>query len=155
MQSRGTQITMVKWTNAGGQTKRANERSFVYRPPAWRRWRNVKTTYIHKLVYRVKRFNKSQNPRRNWTDCQVKPKLISYILMKSLTFFSLSAARASQVYTKTVNSGFFSALLALYKATQRPNTVVNFILKHILMLSFTITRFLNHFKQNIFHTFYS
>ena len=36
---------MVKWTNAGGQTKRANERSFVYRPPAWRRWRNVKTTY--------------------------------------------------------------------------------------------------------------
>ena len=24
-------------TNAGGQTKRENERSFVYRPPAWRR----------------------------------------------------------------------------------------------------------------------
>ena len=45
MQSWETQITMVKWTNAGGQTKRANERSFVYRPPAWRRWRNVKTTY--------------------------------------------------------------------------------------------------------------
>ena len=45
MQSRETQITMVKWTNAGVQTKRANERSFVYRPPAWRRWRNVKTTY--------------------------------------------------------------------------------------------------------------
>ena len=40
-----TQITMVKWTNAGGQTMRANERSFVYRPPAWRQWRNVKTTY--------------------------------------------------------------------------------------------------------------
>ena len=36
---------MVKWTNAGGQTKRANERFFVYCPPAWRRWRNVKTTY--------------------------------------------------------------------------------------------------------------
>ena len=45
MQSRETQTTMVTWTNAGGQTKRANERSFVYRPPAWRRWRNVKTTY--------------------------------------------------------------------------------------------------------------
>ena len=45
MQSRETQITMAKWTNAGGQTKRANERSFVYRPPAWRRWRNLKTTY--------------------------------------------------------------------------------------------------------------
>ena len=46
MQSRETLLTMVKWTNAGGQTKRsANERSFVYRPPAWRRWRNVKTTY--------------------------------------------------------------------------------------------------------------
>ena len=45
MQSRETQITMVKWTNAGGQTKRANERSFVYRPLAWRRWRNLKTTY--------------------------------------------------------------------------------------------------------------
>ena len=45
MQSRETQITMVKWTNAGGQTKGANERSFVYCPPAWRRWRNVKTTY--------------------------------------------------------------------------------------------------------------
>ena len=27
------------WTN-----KTSNERSFVYRPPAWRRWRNVKTT---------------------------------------------------------------------------------------------------------------
>ena len=45
MQSRETQKTMVKWPNAGGQTKRANERSFVYPPPAWRRWRNVKTTY--------------------------------------------------------------------------------------------------------------
>ena len=45
MQSRETQITMVKWTNAGGQTERANEQSFVYRPPTWRRWRNVKTTY--------------------------------------------------------------------------------------------------------------
>ena len=45
MQSPETQITMVKWTNTGGQTKRANEWSFVYRPPAWRRWRNVKTTY--------------------------------------------------------------------------------------------------------------
>ena len=45
MQSRETQITIVKWTNAGGQTKRANERSFVYRRPAWRRWRNVKATY--------------------------------------------------------------------------------------------------------------
>ena len=45
MQSRETQITMVKWTDAGGQTKRANERSFAYRPPVWRRWRNVKTTY--------------------------------------------------------------------------------------------------------------
>ena len=45
MQSRETQITMVKWTNAGGQTKRTNERSFVSRPPAWRQWRNVKTTY--------------------------------------------------------------------------------------------------------------
>ena len=43
MQSRETQTTMVKWTKAGGQTKRANERSFVYRPPTWRRWRNVKT----------------------------------------------------------------------------------------------------------------
>ena len=36
MRSRETQITVVKWTNAGGRTKRANERSFVYRPPAWR-----------------------------------------------------------------------------------------------------------------------
>ena len=37
MQSRETQITMVKGTNTGGQTKRANEQSFVYRPPVWRR----------------------------------------------------------------------------------------------------------------------
>ena len=50
MQSRETQITMMKLTNAGGQTKRANERSFVYRPPAWRRWRNVKTTYSSLFV---------------------------------------------------------------------------------------------------------
>ena len=78
---------------------------------------NTRTHYIHKLVYRVKRFNKSPNQRRNWTDCQVKPKLISYMLMKSLTFFSLGAARASQVYTKTVNSGLFTALLALCTTT--------------------------------------
>ena len=45
MQSRETQITLVKWTNAGGQTKRANERSFVCRPPAWQRWRNVKSAF--------------------------------------------------------------------------------------------------------------
>ena len=57
---------------------------------------NTRTHYIHKLVYRVKRFNKSQNRRRNWTDCQVKSKVISYMLMKSLTFFSLGAARALQ-----------------------------------------------------------
>ena len=37
-----TQITMVKWTNAGGQTKQANEGSFVYRTPAWRRWQTWK-----------------------------------------------------------------------------------------------------------------
>ena len=52
MQSRETQITMVKWTNAGGQTKPANEWSFVYHPPAWRRWRNVKTTYC--LLFSVR-----------------------------------------------------------------------------------------------------
>ena len=34
--------------------------------------------------------------------------------MKSLTFFSLGAAHASQVYTKTVNSGFFRALLTRF-----------------------------------------
>ena len=51
MQSRETQITMVKWTNAGGQTERANERSFVYRPPARRRWRNVKTTLMEVQRY--------------------------------------------------------------------------------------------------------
>ena len=45
-----TQIAMVKWTNAGGQTIQANEGSFVYRPPAWRRWRNVKTTYIYCIL---------------------------------------------------------------------------------------------------------
>ena len=88
-------------------------------------------------------------------DCQVKRKLISYMLMKSLTFFSLGTTRTSQVYTKTVNSGLFTVLLALYKTTQRLQTVVNFILIHILMLSFTITRFLNHFKQNMFPTLYS
>ena len=36
---------MLKCTNAGGQTKRANERLFVCCPPAWRRRRNVKTTF--------------------------------------------------------------------------------------------------------------
>ena len=49
MQSGETQITMVKWTNAGWQTKRANERSFVYRRPVWRRWRNVKAAYWRSL----------------------------------------------------------------------------------------------------------
>ena len=38
-------IAFNKCTNCGGQTKRANERIFVYRPPAWRRCRNVKATY--------------------------------------------------------------------------------------------------------------
>ena len=37
-QSRETQIPSKQIT--------ANERSFVYHPPAWRRWCNVKTTYI-------------------------------------------------------------------------------------------------------------
>ena len=41
----GRHKKMVKWTNTGGQKKWANERSFVYRPPAWQRWRNLKTTY--------------------------------------------------------------------------------------------------------------
>ena len=57
MQSRETQIAMVKWTNAGGQTKRANERSIVYRPPAWRLWRNVKTTYSVYKSYKVSEKN--------------------------------------------------------------------------------------------------
>ena len=60
MQSRETEITMVKWTNAGGQTKRANERSFVYRPPAWRRWRNMKTTYLA-IVEEMFHVNSSSN----------------------------------------------------------------------------------------------
>ena len=65
-QSRETQITMVKWTNAGGQTKRANERSFVYRPQAWRRWRNVKTTYYHRQ--RVKKIRSvANNAANSWT----------------------------------------------------------------------------------------
>ena len=51
MQSRETQITMVKWTNTGGQTKRANEQSFVYPPPAWRWWHNVKTTYTRPFLF--------------------------------------------------------------------------------------------------------
>ena len=80
---------------------------------------NTRTHYIHKLVYRVKRFKKSPNRRRNWTDCQVKPKLISYMLMKSLTFFSLVAARASQVYTKTVNSGLFTRFTRPHKDRKR------------------------------------
>ena len=42
----GDTKAMLKWANAGRQTKRANERSFFYSPPAWRRWRNVKTTYL-------------------------------------------------------------------------------------------------------------
>ena len=33
----GDTINNGEITNAGGQTKRANERSFVYYPPVWRR----------------------------------------------------------------------------------------------------------------------
>ena len=40
-----TEITMMKCANAGGRTKRTNERSIVFRPPAWSRWHRVKTTY--------------------------------------------------------------------------------------------------------------
>ena len=62
---------MVKWRNAGGQTKRANEQSFVYRPPAWRRWRNVKTTYYVLtnqawFVAQVRNWRRSPLPSRRW-----------------------------------------------------------------------------------------
>ena len=49
---------MKKWTNVSGQTKPANERSFVYRPPAWRRWRNVKTTYLFRNVMNYRNLGK-------------------------------------------------------------------------------------------------
>ena len=39
--SNNGEINKCWWTN-----KRANELSFVCRPQAWRRWRNVKTTYF-------------------------------------------------------------------------------------------------------------
>ena len=60
-----TQITMVKWTNAGGQTKRANEQSFVYRPPAWRRWRVVlKTKHSKaKTEARSTQISKTNHPK--------------------------------------------------------------------------------------------
>ena len=41
------------------------------------------------------------------------------MLMKSLTFFSLVAARASQVYTKTVNSGLFTRFTRPHKDRKR------------------------------------
>ena len=68
----------------------------------------VKDSISHKIDVEIE-------PTVKW-----KPKLISYMLMimKSLTFFSLGAAHASQVYTKTVNRGFFSAALTPYKPTQ-------------------------------------
>ena len=58
---RETQITMVKWTNAGGQTKRANERSFVYRPLLWRRWRNVKTRLRSDMTYQFAQMFSNSN----------------------------------------------------------------------------------------------
>ena len=78
MQSRETQITMVKWTNAGGQTKRANERSFVYRPPAWQRWRNVKTTYS---IFQIKagRFRKRYCSCNRFANENLSPRLFSNI----------------------------------------------------------------------------
>ena len=51
---------MVKWTNAGGQTKGANEQSFVYRPPVWRQWRNVKTTYSLEDCVKVSLLDKTK-----------------------------------------------------------------------------------------------
>ena len=59
MHPRETQITMVKSRNAGGQTKRANERSFVYRhqyggddvtckPPIPSEWKDARVTPIVK-----------------------------------------------------------------------------------------------------------
>ena len=66
MQSRETQITMVKWTNAGGQTKGADEQSFVYRPPAWRLWRNVKTTYSEEPLLWSSRNAPAKETRMSW-----------------------------------------------------------------------------------------
>ena len=101
MQSRETQITLVKWTNADGQTKRANERSFVYRPPAWRRWGNVKTTYWLALKMWGTRHFGSENfvIRReeslngtNW----YRPALVSFLL--SLLYHSAFSFKVSYNY---------------------------------------------------------
>ena len=73
MQSRETQITMVKWTNAGGQVKRANERLFVYRPPAWRLWRNVKTTYNAEKDTTLLLFFLPKSPGGHVISFQIRP----------------------------------------------------------------------------------
>ena len=65
-------------------------------------------TFLHKIVYRVKdstsrKIDVEIEPTVKW-----KPKLISLYVNESLTFFSLGAAHASQVYTKTVARAFTS-----------------------------------------------
>ena len=86
MQSRETQKTMVKWTNAGGQTKRANERSFVYRPPAWRRWRNVKTTSDFRSISSSSALDKQFLFFIGATLCFIKSKFLGLILGKVSNF---------------------------------------------------------------------
>ena len=101
MQSRETQITKVKWTNAGGQTKPANERSFVYRPPAWRRWRNVKTTYID-ILFAVGKLNHryiKNKTRENWNKLTFSWKIFDHrvaslhVFSSKMSFWSCNKKR--------------------------------------------------------------
>ena len=98
MQSPETQITMVKWTNAGGQTKGANEQSFVYRPPVWRRWGNVKTTYSLEDCVKVSLLDKTKE-----TAQRVCPKII----MKEWKWSRLCYFRRMQTDTDHIFSPFF------------------------------------------------
>ena len=104
MQSREAQTTMMKWTNSGGQTKRANERSFVYLPPAWRRWRDVKTTYRE-----IREVNHHVYVKRQTQICTSWPSFPHY-----LSFISTHKSVVSPQFLsiRTVSSCFY--LLIFY-----------------------------------------
>ena len=119
MQSQETQITKVKWTNAGGQTKPANERSFVYRPPAWRRWRNVKTTLWFPAQQAQSAISYVKFAKNGWLTSSISIKIIFGFLSSSAAAPKRRKSAKAQIF-KPTNAIFFGSAYFVHSLTWIP-----------------------------------
>ena len=122
MQSRETQITKVKWTNAGGQTKPANERSFVYRPPAWRRWRNVKTTLWFPAQQAQSAISYVKFAKNGWLTSSISIKIIFGFLSSSAAAPKRRKSAKAQIF-KPTSAIFLGVRISCISSREYPETV--------------------------------